>query len=70
MISSITQRLHDIKHLPSAVSTKMRLLALVWLMAYCILQHARAETALLVNATAIQRSGEWVQVLPTPVQAC
>ena len=47
----------------------MRSLALVWLVACCMLQHGQAETVLLVNATAIPRSGEWVQVLPTILQA-
>ena len=43
---------------------KMHLLALAWLVACCMLQHAEAEVALLLNTSALQRSGEWVQVVP------
>lgn len=59
----------QLKQLVSAVFTKMHLLALVWLAACCMAQRAHAETALIVNATAIQRSGEWLQVLPSTPQA-
>ena len=68
-ISSLprTKRLQSVTF--SALSTKMHLLALVWLVACCMLQHVQAETVLLVNVTSIQHSGEWVQVLPTTLQA-